>query len=120
MALIWSSVRRSERTRLAEAVADKAYSPLANRAYLRKQKVKPVIPEKADQAANRKNKGSRGGRPVPHDPDLYRERNTVECCINKLKQWRGSATRCDKSPESYLTGLHLYGAVPWLRSLHPG
>jgi hypothetical protein len=31
-----------------------------------------------EQAANRKKKGSRGGRPVSHDADLYKERNTVE------------------------------------------
>jgi hypothetical protein len=31
-----------------------------------------------DQAANRKKEGSKGGRPVSHDADLYKERNTVE------------------------------------------
>ncbi|MFD4764188.1 hypothetical protein ACFWOJ_36830 [Streptomyces sp. NPDC058439] len=34
-------------------------------------------------------KGSRGGRPVTHDTDLYRDRNTVERAINKPKTWRG-------------------------------
>lgn len=107
------------RTRPEAVAADKAYSSRANRSYLRKRGIKAVIPEKADQAANRKNKGSRGGRPVSHDPALYRERNTVERCINKLKQWRALATRYDKSPESYLAGLHLCGALLWLRSLQP-
>jgi len=108
------------RTRPDAVAADKAYSSRANRAYLRARGIKAVIPEKADQTANRKKKGSRGGRPVSHDPDLYRERNTVERCINKLKQWRGLATRYDKTPESYLAGLHLCGALLWLRSLQPG
>jgi transposase len=54
-----------------------------------------VIPEKRDQAANRKKKGSNGGRGVSHDADLYKERNTVERLINKLKAWRGIATRYD-------------------------
>ena len=49
------------------AVADKAYSSRANRGYLRKQKVKAVIPEKADQAANRTRRGSAGGRAVTCD-----------------------------------------------------
>ncbi|MFI1289519.1 IS5/IS1182 family transposase, partial [Streptomyces sp. NPDC020792] len=31
--------------------------------------------------------------------------------------WRGLATRYDKTPSSYLAGLHLRGAVIWLRSL---
>ncbi|MFL1433086.1 IS5/IS1182 family transposase, partial [Nocardiopsis sp. frass1] len=37
--------------------------------------------------------------------------------INKFKEWRGLATRYDKTPQSYLAGLHLRGALLWLRSL---
>jgi transposase len=107
------------RTRPGAVAADKAYSSRANRAHLRKRKVKAVIPEKADQAANRRKKGARGGRPVSHDAELYKERNTVERCINKIKDWRGLATRFDKKPESYMAGLQLRGAVIWLRSLDP-
>jgi hypothetical protein len=32
----------------------------------------------------------------------------------------GLATRCDKTPDSYLAGLHLRGAVLWIRGLKPG
>lgn len=66
------------RTRPGAVAADKAYSSRANRAYLRRRRIRSVIPEKVDQAANRKKKGSRGGRPVGHDPDLHKDRNTVE------------------------------------------
>lgn len=52
-----------------------------------------MIPKKKDQAANRKKKGSGGGRPVSHDAALYKERSTDERLINKLKAWRGIATR---------------------------
>jgi transposase len=107
------------RTRPDAVAGDKAYSSRANRAHLRKRKIKAVIPEKADQAANRKKKGPRGGRPVSHDAELYKERNTVERCINKIKDWRGLATRFDKRPDSYMAGLQLRGAVIWLRSLRP-
>lgn len=69
-----------------------------------------MIPEKADQAANRKKRGSKGGRPVGHDAALYTERNTVERCINRLRNWRSIATRYDKTPQSYEAGLHLCGA----------
>jgi transposase len=106
-------------TRPAAVAADKAYSSKAIRAYLRKRGIKAVIPQKADQAANRRRKGSRGGRPVSHDQRLYRLRNTVERCIRQIKAWRGLATRFDKSPESYLAGLHLRGAIMWLKSLAP-
>jgi transposase len=71
----------------------------------------------AAQAANRKKKGSGGGRPVSHDTGLYKERNTVERLINKLKAWRGIATRYDKTPDSYLAGLHLRASMIWLKEL---
>ncbi|MFD7402701.1 IS5/IS1182 family transposase, partial [Streptomyces sp. NPDC059866] len=70
-----------------------------------------------DQAANRKTKGRKGGRPVDHDAELCKERNTVERAINKFKEWRGLAIRYDKTPESYAAGLHLRGSILWLRSL---
>jgi transposase len=70
-----------------------------------------------DQAANRKEKGSRGGRPVAHDADLCKERNTVERLINKLRAWRGSATRYDKTPDGYLAGLHLRASMIWIKEL---
>jgi hypothetical protein len=44
---------------LCQFQADKAYSPRANRAYLRERGIFAVIPVKADQAANRRKKGSR-------------------------------------------------------------
>ncbi len=68
-------------------------------------------------AANRKKKGSGGGRPVRHDADLYKERNTVERLINKLKAWRGIATRYGKTPDSYLAGLHLRASMIWIKDI---
>lgn len=105
------------RTRPGAVAADKAYSSRSNRSYLRRRGIKAVIPEKRDQATNRKKKGVRGGRPVSHDADLYKDRNTVERLINKLKAWRGIATRYDKSPESYLAGVHLRAAMIWIDDL---
>ncbi|SCE41999.1 Transposase DDE domain-containing protein [Streptomyces sp. DfronAA-171] len=105
------------RTRPDAVAADKAYSSRGNRAHLRKRRIKAVIPEKKDQAANRNKKGSHGGRPVSHNADLYKERNTVERLINKLKAWRGIATRYDKTPDSYLAGLYLRASMIWLRDL---
>jgi transposase len=106
-------------TRPKAVAADKAYSSQANRAYLRKRGITAVIPEKSDQQANRKKKGSKGGRPVRYDVERYTQRNTVERCFQRIKTWRGLATRYDKSPESYEAGLHLRGAIMWLKSLTP-
>lgn len=105
------------RTRPGAVAADKAYSSRANRAYLRRRGIAAVIPEKTDQAANRKKKGSSGGRPVTFDPHRYKQRNTVERCFQKIKTWRGLATRYDKSPETYEAGLHLRGSIMWLKHL---
>jgi transposase len=105
------------RTRPDAVAADKAYSSKANRAYLRRRRITAVIPEKSDQQANRKKKGSAGGRPAAFDPQRYRERNTVERCFQKIKTWRGLATRYDKDPASYQAGLHLRGSIMWLKHL---
>ncbi len=105
------------RTRPGTVAGDKAYSSRGNRAHLRKRRIKAVIPEKKDQAANRKKKGSGGGRPVSHDTELYKERNTVERAINRMKAWRGIATRYDKTPGSFLAGLHLRASMIWVTDL---
>lgn len=105
------------RTRPGAVAADKAYSSRVNRSHLRRRRIKAVIPEKKDQAANRKKKNSRGGRPVTFDAELYRDRNTVERLINRLKDWRGIATRFDKTPESYLAGLELRASMIWIGDL---
>lgn len=54
-----------------------------------------MIPQPADQAVNRKRLGRLGGRPPAFDREAYKQRSTVERCINKLKQRRGPATRYD-------------------------
>lgn len=94
-------------------LADKAYSSRAIRDRLRRRGIRAVIPQPADQATHRKRRGSRGGRPPAVDRDAYKRRNTVQRCINKLKQWRGLATRHDKTATSYLVGLHIAAIFIW-------
>lgn len=65
------------------------------------------------QAANRKRDGSRGGRPPACAREAYNQRNTVERCVDKIKQWRGLATRYDETATIYLAALHLAGIVVW-------
>lgn len=101
------------RTRPAVVLADKAYSSRAIREHLRKRKIKAVIPQPDDQIANRKRLGSKGGRPPAFDREAYKQRNTVERCINKLKQWRGLATRYDKTATVYRAALHLAAIHIW-------
>lgn len=90
-------------------LADKAYSSRAIR-HLRRRGIRAVIPQPADRAANRKRRGRLGGRPPAFDREAYRQRNTVERCINKLKQWRGLATRYDKTATTYLAAVFVWSA----------
>lgn len=46
---------------------------------------------------------------------LYRQRNLVERFFNKLKQFRGLATRYDKRPENFLAAVKLVSIRLWLR-----
>ena len=47
---------------------------------------------------------------------LYRYRNAVERFFNKIKHYRGVATRYDKDPENYLAGVKLASARIWMRA----
>jgi transposase len=47
------------------------------------------------------------------DKVLYRQRNPVERCFNRLKQYRRIATRCEKKAENYLAMLTLASILMW-------
>jgi transposase len=105
--------RGRPRTRPDVVLTDKAYSSRAIREHLRGRRIRAVIPVRADQNTHRLRRGSRGGRPPAFDRDAYKQRNTVERCINRLKQWRGIATRYEKTATIYLAGLHVAGIFLW-------
>lgn len=95
-------------------LADKGYSTRAIRAHLRSRGIAATIPERVDQQANRRRRGSGGGRPPVFDPVAYRRRNVVERCFNRLKQYRAIATRYDKTATSYRGMLDLATLLMWL------
>ena len=108
------SAKGRPRTRPDYLLADKGYSSRANRRLLRDRGIGHTIPEKNDQAANRRRRGSAGGRPPCFDPDRYARRNTVERGFCQLKQWRGLATRYDKHARNYAGALSLAALLTWL------
>jgi putative transposase len=107
--------QRSGRFRL---LGDKAYSHPSTRQRLRERRIPCTIPERSDQIARRKAKGSAGGRPPAFDPVIYKDRNAVERGYNRLKQWRGIATRYDKYALTFGGGVLLAAIVITARVRH--
>jgi len=103
------------RSRPDMLIADKGYAHDATRAALRRRRVRHTIPERRDQIARRAAKGSAGGRPPNFDPEIYKRRNVVERCFNRLKHWRDLATRYAKRASIYRACLVLIAALIWLK-----
>ncbi|MBR0881997.1 transposase [Bradyrhizobium liaoningense] len=84
----------------------KAYDSNSFRKSLRKDGIKPVIPGRS----NRKKR-------VRHDKQAYKDRNVIERCYCRLKDFRRIATRYDKLARNYFSALRLVAAVAfWLWS----
>jgi transposase len=103
------------RTRPDAVLADRAYGSKGNRDYLRSRGIRAVIPEKKDQIATRKRRGSKGGRPTVFEAGTYRNRNVVERSFAYAKQWRGLATRYDKLAITYRAAVVISAILTWLR-----
>jgi transposase len=94
------------RTRPKAVAGDKGYSYARVRRYLRRRKIKDVIPTRKDQR-----------RRPGFDKDTYRRRNVVERCLGWLKESRAVATRFDKRAVNYLVTVKLAMLRRYLRIL---
>ncbi|NUB17463.1 IS5 family transposase, partial [Azospirillum brasilense] len=86
-------------------IADKAYSAAWLLDGLRRKRIVPIIPSRADQRRN-----------PDFDRAAYRRRNLVERLVGKLKQFRRVATRYDKLDAHYLAFVQIASVMVWLRS----
>ena len=51
----------------------------------------------------------------PLDRHLYKERDLIECCFSKLKQFRRVATRYEKTARNFLAVVTIAATISWLR-----
>jgi transposase len=105
--------RGRPRTRPDRLIADKGSSYPRCRRLLRQRQIPHTIPERRDQRARR---ALRPGRPLAFEKAVYARRNGVERCINRLKQWRGLATRYEKRAINYRAMVVIASLVIWFDS----
>ncbi|GAA5155081.1 hypothetical protein GCM10025768_27330 [Microbacterium pseudoresistens] len=70
-----------------------------------------MIPEPDDQKGHRKQRGSRGGRPVGLDVADYKNRNVIERRFCHVMRWRGLATPYDKHAIVYRVAVLIHAAI---------
>ena len=85
-------------------IADKAYDSNAIRRTIAEARMTAVIP------SNRSRKTL-----IAHDKVVYKTRNRIERCFNKLKHFRRIATRYDRRTTHFLAFIHLASAIIWMR-----
>ena len=77
-------------------LADKAYDSNELRAKIQAMNAKVVIPSKRYRKA-----------PIPHDVDLYKQRNRIERCFARMKHFRRFSTRYDRRSIHFQGFVHL-------------
>ena len=90
--------------RPAHVLADKAYDSNDFRALVEGAGATAVIP------CNPTRKHQ-----IPYDFEIYKARNRIERCFNKLKHFRRIATRYDRQAIYFLAFIHIASAMLWMR-----
>lgn len=91
------------RLRPQRVVGDKGYSSGSIRRYLRRRGIRFTLPRK-------RNERRRG----QFDRAVYRERNRIERCFNRMKHYRRVATRYEKRLDHYMAMLTIVFILMWL------
>ena len=101
------------RKRPERLIADKGYDFSTCRGLLRRRGIAHVIPRRREREAHH---AGRVGRRTTFDRETYARRNVVERCVNRLKQWRGIATRYEKRATNYWAMVVIASLMMWLPS----
>ena len=101
-------------------MADKAYSSHEHQTFLRERRITAAIGERAEQKGHRLRRAAARARPISDDRERYNDRNSVERCYERLKQWRGLATRYDKLVVIYRGGAVLRSIILWAPQSYRG
>jgi transposase len=88
----------------AKVIADKGYDADWIRDLIEDQDCTPHIPPKSNRYDG-----------ITYSKKVYKQRNLIERCFNKLKQFRHIATRYDRSPLNYLAMAKMACIRLWLR-----
>lgn len=102
--------RRGRRWRPKKLAGDKAYSVPRVRDWLQGQRIKPIIPHKANELA------ARDGN-AKLDREAYRGRSVVEQCVGWLKEYRRIGTRFEKLAVNFHGMLQLAMIKRYLKLL---
>jgi transposase len=89
----------------ATLLADRAYDSDAIRAEAKARAIWVNIPPKRNRKTS-----------LSFSRWLYRQRNLVERFFNRIKHYRGIATRYDKCPLNFLAAIQLVSFLIWIRA----
>lgn len=106
--------RGRPRKRPQQLACDKGYSYPKCRRALRRRGIRHVIPERKEQREQRQARGALGGRAPRFEKAIDQERSWAERGVNRLKQWRGIATRYEKRAHNYLALVQIASLILWL------
>lgn len=85
-------------------LADAAYDSIPIRTHIAECGATAVIPRNPTRKTH-----------IPHDRQIYKARNRIERCFNKLKHFRRIATRYDRRATHFLAFVLIACALLWMR-----
>jgi transposase len=86
----------------SHVIADKGYDSQAFVDHIEQAGALAVIPPRSSRKS-----------PRAYDVEVYKQRNLIERCFNKLKHFRRIATRYDRKAIYFLAFLYLAAASVW-------